>query len=345
MINKKVALIGYGYWGPNIARIISELERLEFKYCIDLSEETLQKAKVRYPLVNISKNYHEVLNDNEIDAVFIVTPTKTHYAIIKDCLLAGKHVFVEKPLTYSVHQAEELIKIAREKNLVLMVGHVFLFNPAVKKIKEYINNGEIGNIRYFNFQRRNLGPIRQDINVMWDLLPHDISMLLYFLDNQKPTSIQASGSVFLQPGIHDVVFINVKFSNEVIANFVLSWLDPIKIRDITIVGDNKMIFFDDVMPSEKVKVFDRNVDILKKTQDSFENWIINLKSGDVYIPQIENKEPLKEEVIHFIECINNNKQPKTGGINGLNVVRVIEAAQRSLDNNSKLINFKASYIN
>ena len=334
-----VALIGYGYWGPNIARVLSESEDCELKYCADLNNENFSKFSDKYPKVITLNNYQRILKDKEVDAVLIATPTKTHYQVAKDCLNAKKHVFVEKPMTYLADQSRELIDIAKENNLKLMVGHVFLFNPAVRKIKEIINSGEIGSIRHLNFQRRNLGPIRSDVNAMWDLVPHDISMLLYFLDDMKPLTIQASGSTFLRPNIQDVVFMNVRFPDNIIANFVLSWLDPIKIRDITVVGDKKMVFFDDVNLTEKLKIFDKNADIIKKTRDvSYKEWEVVLKSGKIHAPQVEQKEPLKEEISHFIDCIRENGYPLTNGESGLRVVEILEAAQESLESDSKLIN-------
>lgn len=334
----KVALIGYGYWGPNIARILSELEDCELRYCADLNDENLTKFSNKYPKVATSNNYQCILEDEEVDAVLIATPTKTHYQVAKDCLNAKKHVFVEKPMTYLADQSRELIDIAKENNLKLMVGHVFLFNPAVRKIKEIIDSGEIGSIRHLNFQRRNLGPIRSDVNAMWDLAPHDISMLLYFLSDMKPLTVQAAGSSFLRPGVQDVVFMNIRFPNNIIANFVLSWLDPIKIRDVTVVGDKKMIFFDDVNPMKKLKIFDQNADIIKKTQDvPYKRWEVILRSGKAHTPEIEQKEPLKEEILHFIEYIKKNQQPFSDGENGLRVVEILESAQKSLENNSQLI--------
>ncbi len=334
-----LALIGYGYWGPNIARVLSELEDCELKYCVDLVEKNLKRVSDKYPKIITLNNYQPVLEDKEVDAVFIVTPTKTHYQIAKDCLNANKHVFIEKPIAYLVSQAKELVDIAKKNNLKLMVGHIFLFNPAVRKIKEIIEKGEIGNIRHLNFQRRNLGPIRSDVNVMWDLAPHDVSMLLYFLGNIKVSSVQAAGSAFLRPNLQDVVFMNIKFPTNIIANFLLSWLDPIKIRDITIVGDKKMIFFNDVIPTEKIKIFNKNADILEKTQDvSYKEWKIALRSGEIDVPEIKQTEPLKEEISHFLNCIKEDKLPFTDGENGLKVVEILEAAQKSLENNSKLIN-------
>lgn len=337
MAKIKLGIIGYGYWGPNIARLVSESDRVELAYCADLLDSSLNQIKQKYPHTKTTKNYKDILEDKSVVAVLIVTPTRTHYKIAKDCLLAKKHVFIEKPLTYFVKEAEELVKIASKNKAILSVGHVFLFNPAVRYIKKIINKGELGTIRHFHFQRRNLGPVRKDVNVLYDLAPHDISMLLYFI-NQKPKKVIATGESYLQQGIEDVVSASIKFENKIIANIILSWIDPIKIRDITIVGSKKMLLFDDVNPSEKIKIFDKNASIIKDTHNvSFGEYQIALHSGEIYTPDIENKEPLKEEINHFIDCIMQKKKPLNDGDNGLLVVKILEALQNSLDNNSKEI--------
>ena len=337
MSKLNIGLIGYGYWGPNFARIISEAESCELKYCVDLNEASLARVNNKYPSTITSNNYEDLLTDKELNAIVIATPTKTHYKIAKEYLLAKKHVFVEKPLTYKVEESKELIELARENKTVLMVGHVFLFNSAVRHIKEVIDQGQIGELRHLHFQRRNLGPIRQDVSVLWDLAPHDISMALYFIGN-LPESVIASGESFLQEGIHDVISVSIKFPGKIIVNIILSWIDPVKIRDVAIVGDEKMIFFDDVNQSEKIKIFHKNANIIKDTRDvSFGEYQISLLSGDVHIPALTNKEPLKEEFYHFIDCVLKKKKPMTDGKNGLEVVKVMAAIQESLDKKSKLI--------
>jgi len=334
----KMGLIGYGYWGPNFARVIGESDNCELKYCIDKEERCLKNAKSKYPSVITSKNYFDVLKDKEVEAVVLATPTKTHYEIARECILAKKHVFVEKPLSYNVEEAQELIRLAKENKIKLMVGHVFLFNPAVRYIKEAIDQGEIGQLRHLHFQRRNLGPIRKDVNVLWDLAPHDISMALYFI-GAKPCSVIASGESFLREGICDVVSASLKFPGNIMVNMILSWIDPVKIRDISIVGDKKMIVLDDVSLTDKVRIFNKNASVIKDTQDvSFGQYQVLLHAGDdVLTPSIQSAEPLKEEFLHFIDCIVNNKNPFTDGTNGLEVVEVLSAIQGSLDNDSKLV--------
>lgn len=333
----KVGLIGYGYWGPNIARILHEGDLTDLVYCADLLETSRKQIEERYPDTKTTKNYKDILEDPSLDAVFIVTPTKSHFKLASEALLAGKHVFVEKPLTYDLNDAIELNRIAKEKKKILMVGHVFLFNPAVEYMKKVIDSQELGEIRHFHFQRRNLGPIRQDVNVVWDLAPHDISMIVYFL-NELPKSVIASGQSFLQKNIHDVVSVSLIFSSGVIANMFFSWIDPVKIRDVTIVGSKKMLLFDDVEATNKIKIFDKNVDIIKNTSGkTFGEYLIALRSGGTTIPKIVAKEPLKEEITHFAKCILNNKIPKTSGTNGIQVVKVLDAIQKSLDSGSQLI--------
>ncbi len=334
----KFGLVGYGYWGPNFARDITESKNGELKYIADFNENALIKAKVKYPSALVTNNYQEILGDPEVDAVVVATPTKTHYQVAKEAILAGKHVFVEKPMCYTTEEAEELVALAKENEVKLMVGHIFLFNPAVDYIKKAIDGGHIGKLRHLHFQRRNLGPIRQDVNVMWDLAPHDISMALYFI-GKMPLSVVASGETFLQNGNgnnnYDVVSATIKFPDNIIVNMILSWMDPIKIRDVTVVGDQKMILFDDVSQSEKIKVFDKNANIIKDTKDvSFGEYQINIHGGDISVPAIKGNEPLKEELNHFIDCVINDKKCFTDGENGLAVVKVLAALQKSLDNNS-----------
>lgn len=331
-----IGLIGCGYWGPNYMRVADANQNCSLKYCCDLKKEELQKMQKKTSHMKVTQNYNDILNDPDIDAVIVATPTRTHYKIAKDCLLAKKHLLVEKPLAYTTKEAEELKDLAKKNNLKLMVGHIFLFNPSVNFIKELIDRNELGNIRYLHFQRRNLGPIRQDINVLWDLAAHDISMLLYFL-SQKPLSVTAAGSVFLQKNIYDVVLMTIKFENNILAGLYLSWLDPIKIRDITIVGEDKMVFFDDVAINEKIKIFDKGIEMAKISDVPFNEYQIMLRSGDVHIPAVKSGEPLQIEFEHFINSLVSDTPIRTDGENGLQVVKILEAAQKSLDNNSMLV--------
>jgi len=327
----KFGLIGYGYWGPNFARLLDETPHLELKYCADTNPESLRRFRDKYPQVNITENYEDILKDPKVTAVLIVTPTSTHFKIAQDALEAGKHVFMEKPLTDKFDDATQLVSLASQKELTLMVGHIFIYNPAVEYIRDAILSDDIGCLRHIHFQRRNLGPIRKDVNVLWDLAPHDISMALHFLDDE-PISVFASGECYLQEKIHDVVNTHIKFHNKVLVNMVFSWIDPVKIRDITIVGEKKMIHFDDVSQSEKVKIFNRNAKIIDETTDvNFGEYQIALHSGEVVVPDISNREPLKEELMHFVDCIQNKNNPITDGENGRKVVQILEAMQKSLE--------------
>ncbi len=331
------ALIGYGYWGPNWARVIAESDNCTLAYCADTNIRAREDISKKYPSTKVTANYKEALAASTVDAVFVITPTKTHYTIVKDALKSGKHVFVEKPLTYTATEANELVQLAKANDVKLMVGHIFLFNPAVNFIKQTIDDGTLGKIRHMFFQRRNLGPIRQDVNVLWDLAPHDISMALHFI-GQKPVAAVATGISYLQAGVHDVVSATIIFPDNILVNMLLSWIDPIKIRDVTIVGDKKMVLFDDVPATEKVKIFDKNVNIMKSKQDgSFGEYQISLNSGNVVIPAIQNKEPLKEEFNHFIKALTINEPILSDGANGLVVVQVLEALQESLEHNSKMV--------
>jgi len=340
MIRMKAGLIGYGYWGPNVARVISESKNVELKYCADLMDRPLKLIKNKYPQVLTTKNYNDILKDKEVEVVFIVTPPTTHFKIAKDAILAGKHVFIEKPLTTDVKKAKLLVNLAKKHRVKLAVGHVFLFNPVVKFIKKSLEKGTIGKLRHLHFQRRSLGPsIRGDVNVLWDLAPHDISMLLYFV-NSKINSVIATGQSFLLKDIEDVVSASIKFKNGVIANMIFSWIDPVKIRDITIVGDKKMLLFDDVS-EQKIKVFDKNANLIKSAIGgvSFSRYKIALHSGRISNPKIQSIEPLKEEIECFISAIKNNSEVINNGENGVAVVEVVEAMQKSLSNNSKVIYF------
>jgi len=298
---------------------------------------SLDKVKQKYPKTIVTKDYHEIFNDPSVRAVLIVTPVKTHFKIAQEALQANKHVFIEKPITGTIAEADVLIKLAKKKKRTLMVGHTFLYNSAVRYIKNILAKERIGKIRHLHFQRRNLGPIRQDVNVLWDLAEHDISMLLYWVSS-RPISVLAIGESYLQKNLFDVVSASIKFSDGILANIILSWLDPIKIREVTIVGSTKMIQFNDLDTSSPVKIYDKNANIIQKTQGvSFQKYKIALHEGKIFTPIIKNKEPLAEEYQHFVKCILKNIIPLTDGNNGRQVVSILTSLQQSLDNNSELI--------
>jgi len=273
-----------------------------------------------------------VYNPN-VDAVVVSTPASTHYEMVKECLEYGKDVLVEKPFTLSSRDAEELVVLARKKERVLMVGHTFIYNPAFCELKRLASSGDLGGIYYLHFSRTGLGPIRKDVNVMWDLAPHDLSMLLHLVE-EMPVRVSARGQSYLQEGIEDVVFMTLDLPNGVLAGVHASWLDPYKIREVTVVGSKKMAVFDDVEKLETLKIFDKGVERSgEKIYAGYGEFQLSVRDGDIRIPKIEPGEPLKNQCKHFLECITKRKEPITGGEEGLKVVQILEAAQKSLGSN------------
>lgn len=329
MIN--VAIIGLGYWGPNYIRIVNESADCRLKWCCDKAEKNLEILGKR-DNIRVTTSYKDILEDKDVDAVIIATPTETHYKIAKDCLNAGKHILVEKPLTLKSEESGELIEIADKKRKVLMVGHIFIFNEAVRKLKEYIGSKEIGNVLYLHFSRTGLGPIRKDVNTLWDLATHDLSILLYLIE-EKPLNIIARGECYLQKDIEDVVFMTIECENKILANLHVSWLDPYKVRTITVVGDKKMVVFDDISASEPIRLFDKGVSYLERGAD-YGKFKTLLRDGDIISPKIRGEEPLKREFKEFISSIMEGRKPLTDGKSGYDVVKVAEAAQKSLKNGS-----------
>lgn len=324
-----VAVVGSGDWGKNHVRTFFNLSESYLSYICDSNEAVRSDMKRLYPKVKVTGDYDEILNDQAVEAIIIASSTKSHFVLAKQALKAKKHVFVEKPLTLKASDAEELVGLAREKDKRLAVGHLLLYHPAVSKLKELIKTGEIGDIYYIYSQRLNLGKIRKDENALWSFGPHDISVALYLLED-NPIEVSAIGKDYLQNGIVDVVFLNIRFKDGKMVNIHLSWLDPHKIRRITVVGSRKMVVFDDVDIAEKLKVFDKGVNIATQ-YGSYEDFL-TLRFGDILIPRISMSEPLKLECLHFLECIEKGKEPLANGMSGLQVVRVLEAAQKSLDN-------------
>lgn len=335
MIN--IAVIGAGYWGPNLIRNFLNLSGIAKMTVCDTEEERLKKMSLQYPGIRTTTSADEVFQDASIDAVVVALPAGIHYEFARKALLAGKNVKVEKPLAMCTSEAQELMDIADKKKKVLMVGHTFLYNAAVKKIKEYIDKGELGEIYYIFSQRLNLGKIRSDINAMWNLAPHDISIVLYWL-NEHPSAVSAKGMSFIQDGIEDVAFMNLDFPSGKTAHIHVSWLDPSKTRKIVIVGSKKMVVYDDVSMDAKIAIYDKGIDkknIINELPEieSFGKFQLMQRSGDVLIPKIDFTEPLRLESSDFIESIQNGRKPVADGLNGYNVVNVLEKAQKSLKNN------------
>lgn len=327
MIN--LSIVGLGYWGPNLLRNFSELSRCKVKTCCDLNETILSKVKSQYPGISTTNSYSSILDDPEIQAVVIATSAVTHHELAKSAILKGKHVFVEKPLTLDIVQAEELVSLAHQKGIKLMVGHLMEYHPAIEMLKETVKNGDLGNIFYIYSQRVNLGKIRKDENALWSLAPHDISIIMYLLETE-PVNVSARGQAYLQEDIEDVVFVSLQFPGKVMAHIQLSWLDPHKIRRTTIVGSKKMAVFDDMDPSEMIRIYDKGVESNQAYSSFGES--LSLRFGDITIPYVKMTEPLKLECQHFLDCIEKDEQPRSNGLDGLRVVKVLQAAQESLDN-------------
>ncbi len=333
----KVGVVGCGYWGPNLVRNFRALPDCSLKMMCDISQERLGHLRALYPEVEGEADFRHMLNGAGLDAVVIATAVKLHYPMAKASLLAGKHTLIEKPMAASSVECEELIEIASKKGLVLMVGHTFLYSPAVRKIKEIVEWGDVGDIRYISARRLNLGLFQKDINVAWDLAPHDLSIILYVM-GESPLSVNCRGSAHVTRGVEDVTSMSLQFSKNRSAMVHSSWLDPRKIREMTIVGSKRMIVYDDVAPLEKIRIFDARVE-RPPHYDTFAEFQYAYHYGDMYAPYIKQEEPLKAECQHFLDCIRESKAPLSGGAQGLELVRILEAASVSLKQNGSPVQF------
>lgn len=322
-----LGVIGAGYWGPNLVRNFASLPQGQLKIVCDQDRAALDRLRLLYPQLAFSLDWQEVLHSPEIEAVVIATPTASHYEIALEALREGKDVFVEKPLAATVAQAEELSMAAERKGRILMVGHLMLFHPAIVWLKEFIQSGELGDILYLYFRRVNLGKIRKNENALVSFAPHDISAALYLLDSQ-PADVSARGEAYIQPGVEDVVFLSLSFANKVMAHIHVSWLDPHKRRELTVVGSRKMAVFDDISTTEPIRVYDKGV-LEPGTYVSYGDSL-GIRTGDIWIPKITMLEPLRLECLHFLDCVRERKRPLTDGHHGIQVVRVLEKAQSSL---------------
>ncbi len=330
-----VGVIGVGYWGPNLVRNFASLRDVNAKWAADLSTERLDHMRTLYPKLETTTNYQDILDDPEVDAVVIATPADTHCKLACEALDRGKHVFVEKPMASSSEDCRRMIQAAEKAKKQIMVGHTFLYNSALHHIKRLIDDGELGEIFYVYINRVNLGLFREDCNVVWDLAPHDVAILNWLLGN-PPRSLTAVGHSYVQPGIEDVAFVNLQYPNNVMAHLHVSWLDPNKIRTITVVGSRKMLMYDDVSNTEKLRVYDKGVNVLPH-YDTFGEFQLSYRYGDISIPRLDEGEPLKNEAEHFAECIRQNKAPRSDGYNGLEVVEALEAACRSIAEDGRSI--------
>jgi predicted dehydrogenase len=329
----RFGVIGYGYWGPNVVRNLAQLEGSKVVAVSDKNSAALKRVAKSYPTVRVSPDSADVISSPDIDAIAVVTPVWTHYDLAKAALENGKHVFVEKPFTSNVAQAEELINLADRKNLKVMVDHTFLFTGAVKKIGQLLDDGALGKVYYYDSTRVNLGLFQHDINVIWDLATHDLAIIDHLIE-EEPEAISATGQHHLN-GYEDIAFITIYFPNKVIAHINVNWISPVKVRTTLIGGEKKMLVWNDLEADEKLKIYDKGVDV--KSQEGMYNLLVSYRSGDMWAPQVEQVEALRVELQYFLDCITKNETPFNGGCAGLKVVRMLEAASQSLGKRGELV--------
>ena len=321
-----MAVVGAGAWGKNHIRVFSELPNVRLKYVCDSDRSKLLSIQRAYPQAKMVETMKPILEDSEVRGIVVASSAASHYSLAKEALMADRDVLVEKPMALHSEEAEEVLEIAEKRGRILMVGHLLLYHPVVDRLKEMILTGELGEIYYLYTQRVNLGVIRQDENALLSFAPHDLSVILYLI-NEQPVVVSAHGESYIQRGIEDVVFVSLRFSDGKMANIHLSWLDPHKMRKITIVGAKKMVVFDDVEASEKLRIYDKGV--RSPSYDTYSEYL-SLRFGDITIPSIKMVEPLRTEAAHFVQCVESRKEPKTSGRDGLRVVNILVAAQSSL---------------
>ena len=335
MIN--IGVIGYGYWGPNVARNFHACPGVNLTSISDLSPKRLGIAKTNYPFIRDFAEPEDLLQSPDVDAVAIVTPVFSHYDLARKALENGKHIFVEKPFTTSKAEAEKLIDLAARNGLKIMVDHTFLFTGAVKKIREIIDSGDLGRLLFYDSVRVNLGLFQHDINVIWDLAPHDLS-IMDFLIKQKPSEISAHGTTHFQGRFEDIAYIVAEFEgNSFMAHFHCNWLSPVKIRKTIISGDKKMLVWDDLDADEKIKIYDRGVEFKSQKDTGIHDLLVSYRSGDVHIPKLDNTEALKAEVAYFVRCLETKEEPLNNGEAGLRVVKILEAADASMKNGGQKV--------
>ncbi len=329
----RIAVVGYGYWGPNLARNFHQLQGAELIYVVDQNADARARAQRLYGC-KTAERLDDILTDPTLDAVVIATPARTHYMLAQMALDAGKHLFVEKPLTMDVNEGEQLVAHARQSGLTLMVGHVFEYNPAVAYIKQMIDGGDLGELFYLYSRRVNLGRLQSDVNALWSIAPHDISIALHLL-GQMPEAVRCQGASCLNGVVEDVVFLTMFFPDNVLCHVHASWLDPSKTREMTVVGSQKMVVYDDVSAEGKVRVYDKGA--FRKGDVTYGDFQYKLHSGDILIPRLDMREPLQIECAHFVECVRTGNTPLTDGENGLRVLKVLAAGERSLRNDGEKI--------
>ena len=332
MIN--VAVIGYGYWGPNLVRNIHDAPDACVASCCDMNPDRLSQVKSKYPSIQVTTDYQEVLNNPAIHAVAISTPVATHYEFARKALEHGKHVLLEKPATASTAEAEKLVQLAEKNNLTFMVDHTFIYTGAVRKMKELVDQGDLGDLYYFDSVRINLGLFQRDVNVLWDLAPHDIAILEHLV-KEKPVSVCANGACHVGNGHENVAYLTVYFDSGLIAHFHNNWLSPVKIRTMLVGGSKKTIHYDDMEVSEKVKIYDRGVDV--GTKEGIHDALISYRLGDMWAPRLDQTEALRSMIGEFVGCIKTGRRSLTDGISGMNVVKILEASEKSIKNRGKEI--------
>ena len=333
MIN--AAIVGYGYWGPNLVRNFNNHDEVNIKYVCELKQDRLQKVK-RQTNAETTTDYDVIISDPTVDIVAIATPVNTHYTLAKKALLAKKHVFIEKPMTNKVEDSEELVKIARDNQLILMVDHTFVYTGAVRKMKQLIQSGTLGDIYYFDSVRVNLGLFQSDINVLGDLAPHDLSIILYIID-KKPISVSAIGVAHVEQQLENIAYLTLYYPDNTLAHFHVNWLSPVKIRKMLICGSSKMIVYDDMENLEKIKIYDKGLDLGMDNKDNLYRTLIEYRTGDMYAPKLDGTEALNYEIQHFVSSVQNKKQPITDGTFGLEVVKILQAAQISMERKGEVI--------
>jgi predicted dehydrogenase len=329
-----VGVIGYGYWGPNIVRNFNAAEGSRVISICDKNQSALGRAKKAYPNIQTTRECHDIITSPDIDVIAIITPVSTHFRLAKEALENGKSIFVEKPFTATVSQAEDLVNLAEKKNLMVMVDHTFVFTGAVRKIKQLIEEKVLGELYYYDSTRVNLGLFQSDVNVIWDLAPHDFAVMDYLIE-EKPLAVSSSGKAHVN-GMEDIAYITVHFSNNIIAHLNVNWLSPVKLRTTLIGGKNKMLVWNDLEADEKIKIYDKGVEV--KNREGIYDLLVSYRSGDMWVPKVEQMEALKLEAEYFVDCLSQNKTPINDGHAGLRVVKMLDACDESLKNDGRIVN-------
>lgn len=323
----KIGVIGYGYWGPNLVRNFVEVEGATVSMVADMNPDQLTRVSRRYPAIDTTTDINTLINAKDVDAVVIATPVSTHFDLAMRAIKAGKHVLVEKPMTFSAAEGQQLVEAAAQRNLVLMVDHTFVYTGAVRKIHSLIQSGEMGDVYYYDSTRVNLGLFQHDVNVIWDLAVHDLSIIEYVL-NKAPRAVSATGMSHIAGQPENIAYLTIYYDDNLIAHVNVNWLAPVKVRRTLIGGSKKMIVYDALEPIETIKVYDKGVDV-KSTQEIY-STLIGYRTGDMYSPKLDSTEALNREALHFIDCIEHGTQPETDGAAGLRVVKILEAATQSI---------------